>query len=632
MISPVLGVILLAYPCVSVTVNMTGGNLTVVTLPVPAIPPTSSLALTISGGNGLLQVSSSFQGVLSSWKIQLAGAANHSRPLCSTTNPLTSAGVVFESSTLFLSLLSSTPFTQQVVLNVEERPNFLLHLGQKVEFPSGQHSAFLFHTLEDAEWNGDQYMISIENPGGRCLEVGISKPSCPFRDDPVKVRNSDVWARVLTKGLFPVRALDFMESMSILIIPADNQRDCFYDPDFLTYKQDDKQQVTITVRKVTSDYATPTAYLLGALFIISIPTVASLILFWIRKHQKEEEVEVEPEDEVVCASAAHDLNNVCLNSAHDLDQVDATVEADGRNIVRRKSTQVLPELLRHFLSNPLHRYLRSDAYYHVVPLLVVFYSIPSFQLVFLTVEGNSEACYFNYGCAKPWWIFKAFNHIFSNLGYIWFGLCFMLLVWIKSRYFKEQPAWQQGKKKRGLPQQYGLYYAMGLATVAQGLLSATFHICPSNMSLQFDTTMMYLIMTLAMVKIYQFRHPDTTVNAFVCLYLLALALIFEVRLPIHQSSVITSLLQAISVHLMGFSRTTVSIFTAFFCILYLIFVFWLGNAFYLNKQSQRFKVCVFKNQQKVFQNLLSEPECTGLLLLLGDHVAQCHRHLLVRCR
>ena len=41
---------------------------------------------------------------------------------------------------------------------------------------------------------------------------------------------------------------------------------------------------------------------------------------------------------------------------------------------------------------------------------------------------------------------------------------------------------------------------------------------------------------------------------------------------------------------MGFSRTTVSIFTAFFCILYLVFVVWLGNAFYLNKQSQRFKV------------------------------------------
>ena len=37
---------------------------------------------------------------------------------------------------------------------------------------------------------------------------------------------------------------------------------------------------------------------------------------------------------------------------------------------------------------------------------------------------------------------------------------------------------------------------------------------------------------------------------------------------------------------MGFSRTTVSIFTAFFCILYLVFVVWLGNAFYLNKQSQ----------------------------------------------
>ena len=39
----------------------------------------------------------------------------------------------------------------------------------------------------------------------------------------------------------------------------------------------------------------------------------------------------------------------------------------------------------------------------------------------------------------------------------------------------------------------------------QGLMSGIFHTCPSNLSLQFDTTMMYVIMSLVFVKIYQFR-------------------------------------------------------------------------------------------------------------------------------
>ena len=84
------------------------------------------------------------------------------------------------------------------------------------------------------------------------------------------------------------------------------------------------------------------------------------------------------------------------------------------------------------------------------------------------------------------------------------------------------------KPKTGLPQQYSVFYAMGLAMILQGLLSAVFHVCPSNLSLQFDTTMMYLIMTLVFVKLYQFRHPDSTMDAYTCMFTLCLTLIFEV--------------------------------------------------------------------------------------------------------
>ena len=55
---------------------------------------------------------------------------------------------------------------------------------------------------------------------------------------------------------------------------------------------------------------------------------------------------------------------------------------------------------------------------------------------------------------------------------------------------------------------------MGFALMAQGFFSVVYHICPTNLGLQFDTTMMYVMCVLCFVKLYQFRHPDATANAF----------------------------------------------------------------------------------------------------------------------
>ena len=60
-----------------------------------------------------------------------------------------------------------------------------------------------------------------------------------------------------------------------------------------------------------------------------------------------------------------------------------------------------------------------------------------------------------------------------------------------------------------------------------------FHLCPSNISLQFDTTFMYILMIMVFVKIFQLRHSDTTYTAFQVMYAFAFALIFEVSKSRH---------------------------------------------------------------------------------------------------
>ena len=78
----------------------------------------------------------------------------------------------------------------------------------------------------------------------------------------------------------------------------------------------------------------------------------------------------------------------------------------------------------------LHRHTRATAYLYLVPLLGLAYTIPAAQLVFLR-RADSEQCFFNFGCALPWAGLDAFNHVYSNVGYIGLGGCFLLLVWAK---------------------------------------------------------------------------------------------------------------------------------------------------------------------------------------------------------
>ncbi len=61
----------------------------------------------------------------------------------------------------------------------------------------------------------------------------------------------------------------------------------------------------------------------------------------------------------------------------------------------------------------------------------------------------------------------------------------------------------QNEIENGVFQQLCIYYAMGLALICQGGFSICYHICPTNRSLQFDTTIMYIMCILGIVKIYQ---------------------------------------------------------------------------------------------------------------------------------
>ena len=130
-----------------------------------------------------------------------------------------------------------------------------------------------------------------------------------------------------------------------------------------------------------------------------------------------------------------------------------------------------------------------------------------------------------------------------------FGVLFLGLVWSKKRKHRkliariEHEDFNHESSNFGIQQHYGLFYAMGWALIFEGLLSACYHVCPTDENFQFDTTFMYVIAILCFIKIYQFRHPDVASNAYKVFLGVGVVMLLEVFGIFYESTLFwTSLL------------------------------------------------------------------------------------------
>ena len=219
------------------------------------------------------------------------------------------------------------------------------------------------------------------------------------------------------------------------------------------------------------------------------------------------------------------------------DELDAGGDGEGGVNTKRMKTYLFVSDLSTKLKDPTKTksvYQKSQLYLGVLFLVSMFYSLPVLQMVFSFsyeqgITGNQDICYYNDLCRKPLGLVRDFNHVFSNLGYCVFGLLFMSIVLFKklkySAFLMENAS--INKEEYGVPTQYGLYFAMGLALFMEGVMSSCYHVCPTNVTFQFDTTFMYLIAVLMFMKLYQVRHADVSANAVGVFFGLGVALLLE---------------------------------------------------------------------------------------------------------
>ncbi|KAJ8958061.1 hypothetical protein NQ318_002073 [Aromia moschata] len=228
------------------------------------------------------------------------------------------------------------------------------------------------------------------------------------------------------------------------------------------------------------------------------------------------------------------------------------------------------------------RILRRKSYLYLYNVLTIaiFYGLPVVQLVvayqkILNETGQQDLCYYNFLCAHPLGLISDFNHLFSNIGYILFGILFLFITYHRERTHRDI----NFDRQFGIPQHYGLFYAMGVALIMEGILSGSYHVCPTQANFQFDSSFMYVMAVLCMIKLYQNRHPDINASAYITFGVLAVAILLG---------------------MIGLFEGTLY-FWIFFVVIYLLTCFYLSIKVYymgcwkISKESMRhiYHICIY---------------------------------------
>ncbi|XP_077867553.1 SID1 transmembrane family member 1-like [Saccoglossus kowalevskii] len=220
------------------------------------------------------------------------------------------------------------------------------------------------------------------------------------------------------------------------------------------------------------------------------------------------------------------------DSSIDEDEIDMLHDIEEeKDIYRTKTFLYVSDLARKDRKALRKKY--KLYHWNLLPISV-FYALPVIQLVItyqtmFNVSGDEDICYYNFLCANPLGVISAFNNLFSNIGYILLGILFLIVIWREDAIHKKAVERNdEFEKGYGIPKHFGLFYAIGIALIMEGFLSGCYHVCPTYSNFQFDTSFMYIIAGLGMLKLYQTRHPDINANAYVAYACFALIIFLAV--------------------------------------------------------------------------------------------------------
>jgi len=377
-------------------------------------------------------------------------------------------------------------------------------------------------------------LVEIQAPGSRrCLIATIQNPGCEL----LSLEQRDRMKQTMnTRAAFVINPSHFPFGFVLFVILDMSGDECCENLIGVTYEACEGMttnleatvlEISITTDSHQEDYLYGVFVVLAFdILVIAVSLVVSLHAFNFKKEFKKsfeskalENAEIPPNSEAI--------------------QEDKIMSG---NDFKKHGIEIREEYAHRLKTNVTIADLCDDVdeeenqdYMYIIIILSVFYAVPTFQVViwdsmWYSKSGDQDSCYYNFLCLKPLHSITAFNHLFSNISYVLYSFLFMYLVRLKKR------RWQQFVQNVqdnfdcvtfGASSDYSLFLGLGMAFLMEGIMSASYHVCPTNIYFQFDTTYMYLIGILMLAKLYQNRHPHTNFGGSKTAILLGSLLFFE---------------------------------------------------------------------------------------------------------
>ncbi|KAK0176733.1 hypothetical protein PV328_000840 [Microctonus aethiopoides] len=458
-----------------------------------------------------------------------------SRTLCSSNfykSNLNYKGIEDEYITVSISTGSKLPVFFNLTVELEH--DFYLSLREYRNITiAPSMSRFYGYNFSDQLESGS-VLIKIESNSATCMTMFVQNTTCPVFGLDKNSESTGYWQTVSHLGGITIPKETYPNGFFVVLVVKGDDIDCIGEMGNSNREKNISLIITENITKAEGIKAAAISLIIGAAFCsiygISVIMHNACIRRKLRQQLlNEPDSPPPPPEQLLTPSVIEEHGPTQWASVEDdssLDEDDIDMLDDilsDKDIIRTKKVLAVSDLAR---KEPKILRHKSRLYLYYLGTIAVFYALPVVQLVatyqnVLHMTGNQDLCYYNFLCSHPFFWFSDFNHVFSNFAYILLGLLFIFLT-----YVREQNDIQHEEKKKsyGIPQHYGLFYAMGTALMMEGVLSACYHVCPNHINFQFDTSFMYIISVLCMVKIYQTRHPDINARASVTFAVLALTI------------------------------------------------------------------------------------------------------------
>ncbi|XP_058587366.1 SID1 transmembrane family member 1 isoform X3 [Neofelis nebulosa] len=434
---------------------------------------------------------------------------------------------------IFVDVASMAPLGAPYKLLVTKIQHFQLQTNVAFHFTASpsQPQYFLYKFPDDV----DSVIIKVRSEMAYpCSVVSVQNIMCPVYDLDHNVEFNGVYQSMTKKAAITLQKKDFPgEQFFVVFVIKPEDYACggsffIQEKENQTWNLQRAKNLKVTIVPSIKETIYVKSILLSFLIFFSFYLGCLLIAFvhYIRFQRKSIDGSFGSSDEESSSSPGRQMSSSDGGQPCQSDTDSSVEESDfdtmpdiesDKNIIRTKMFLYLSDLSRKDRRIVSKKY---KIYFWNIITLAVFYALPVIQLVItyqtvVNVTGNQDICYYNFLCAHPLGVLSAFNNILSNLGHVLLGFLFLLIVLRRDILHRRAlEAKDIFAMDYGIPKHFGVFYAMGIALMMEGVLSACYHVCPNYSNFQFDTSFMYMIAGLCMLKLYQTRHPDINASAY----------------------------------------------------------------------------------------------------------------------